>query len=204
MAGTATGKPYAFSQWQVQKRAPSLCRRCPLRRDCPIEAWPSVDDPARLHEPDPLLRADPDPAATAGPRTAEVDPAAGEPRAVWLHGESMDLEDPALAAHPELPVVWVWDEPLLARLRLSPLRLVFLAETLAGVRAERELVVRRGDVAAELAGHGPVAVTYAPVPGWRTRAVRVRPAVVHPWPWLRRPHGGPVASYSSWVRVRST
>ena len=55
----------------------------------------------------------------------------GEPPAVWLTAESLDDGDPALAAHPDLPVVFVFDEPLLRSLRLSGKRLVFLAECLA-------------------------------------------------------------------------
>ena len=41
--GTGSGKAYGFSRWQVQKRAPQLCRRCPLRDACPIEDWPEVE-----------------------------------------------------------------------------------------------------------------------------------------------------------------
>jgi deoxyribodipyrimidine photo-lyase len=43
-----------------------------------------------------------------------------------------------------------------------------------------------------------VAVTHAPVPGFRARAAEVRPVELHPWPWLRRPHAGPVSSFSAW------
>jgi deoxyribodipyrimidine photo-lyase len=93
--------------------------------------------------------------------------------------------------------VFVFDEPLLARLRLSGKRLVFLAETLAGLAARRDVEVRRGVVADELSGRA-VAVTHAPVPGFRSRAATVAPAVVHPWRWLHRPHAGPIGSYSAW------
>ena len=33
--GAGTGKPYGFSRWQVEKRAPQLCRSCPLQRRLP-------------------------------------------------------------------------------------------------------------------------------------------------------------------------
>jgi len=36
---------------------------------------------------------------------------------VWLTAESLGDADPALAAHADLPAVFVFDEPLLARLR---------------------------------------------------------------------------------------
>jgi deoxyribodipyrimidine photo-lyase len=191
--GAGTGKPYGFSRWQVRKRAPELCRGCALRDACPIEDWPDAsgsDRPA----PEPLLRSDPDPEATAGPHSPRIE---AEPEAVWLTAESLGDADPALEAHPDLPAVFVFDEPLLARLRLSGKRLVFLAETLADLARRRPVDVRRGTVADELRGR-PVAVTFAPVPGFRTRAATVSPVAVHPWPWLRRPGTGPLTSYSRW------
>jgi deoxyribodipyrimidine photo-lyase len=124
-----------------------------------------------------------------------VDDAA--PEAVWLTAESLGDADPALAAHAGLPVVFVFDVPLLARLRLAPRRLVFLAECLADLATRREVEVWRGDVVATLAGR-PLAVTHAPVPGFRRRAARLRLVERHPWPWLRRPAGGPVGSFSAW------
>ena len=151
---------------------------------------------------DPRLRDDPDPAATAGPAAPE---ASGDdaPAAVWLTAESLGDADPALAAHPGLPAVFVFDAPLLARLRLDGRRLVFLAETLGDLAARRELTVWRGDVVATLGpggphGGAPLAVTHAPVPGFRRRAAVLPIAVRHPWPWLRRPSGGRIGSFSAW------
>ena len=201
VAGTATGRPYGFSRWQVEKRAPGVCTGCPRAADCPIEDWPA-DPPLGDAPPEPLLRADPDPGATAGPATVERLPDT-EPAAVWLTAESLGDDDPALAAHPELPAVFVFDAPLLARLRLDPRRLVFLAETLGDLAARREVAVWRGDVVAALGQDGPadpaaLAVTHAPVPGFRTRAAALPIVERHPWPWLRRPTGGSVASFSAW------
>jgi deoxyribodipyrimidine photo-lyase len=51
-------------------------------------------------------------------------------------------------------------------------------------------------VAGELRGRA-VAVTHAPVLGFRSRSAAVAPAVVHPWRWLHRPHAGPISSYSA-------
>ena len=103
----------------------------------------------------------------------------------------------ALTAHPDRPAVFVFDGPLLVRLRLSGKRLVFLAETLADLSTRRRVEVRRGEVAGELRGRA-VAVTHAPVPGFRSRAAATAAAVVHPWRWLYRPHPGPIGSYSAW------
>lgn len=194
--GAGNGKAYGFSRWQVRKRAPGLCERCPLATDCPIDAWPD-DQPTRWLERDPLLAADPSPEVTAGPVEVET---TGGPDAVWLTAESLGTADPALAAHPDLPAVFVFDEPLLGRLRLTSKRLVFLAETLAELAEDREVQLHLGDPVEVLAGRA-VAVTHAPVPGFRRRAAEVRPVELHPWPWLRRPGAGPVSSFSAWRKA---
>ncbi|MGF1645820.1 MAG: FAD-binding domain-containing protein [Kineosporiaceae bacterium] len=197
--GTGTGRPYGFSRWQVRRRAPGLCDTCRLRDCCPVEAWPDeAGGVAPPVDPPPGLRGDPDPVTTAGPAAVDLDGEA--PGCVWLTFESLGDADPALAAHPGLPVVAVFDEELLARLRLSGKRLVFLAETLADLATRRDLEVHRGDPVEVLAGRR-AAVTHAPVPGFRTRARRIRPAAVHPWPWLVPPHAGPVTSFTAWRRA---
>jgi deoxyribodipyrimidine photo-lyase len=197
VAGTATGRPYGFSRAQVERRAPGTCAGCALADACPIEDWPE-DPPLVAAEREPLLRDDPDPTASAGPRAVERDPVDdAEPEAVWLTAESLGDADPALAAHPDRTAVFVFDVPLLARLRLAPRRLVFLAECLADLATRHEVEVWRGDVVATLEGRA-LAVTHAPVPGFRRRAARLRIVERHPWPWLRRPAGGPLGSFSAW------
>ncbi len=200
--GSGTGRPYGFSRQQVQRRAPDLCRRCPHRDRCPIEHWPESSEPMWIEAP-PALRRDETPEVTAGPRRAEV---REQPDTVWLTAESLGEDDPALAAHPDLPVVFVFDEALLGRLRLSGKRLVFLTERLAELARERVLEVMLGDPSVVLRDRRP-AVTFAPVPGFRRLTARRPPAVVHPWPWLRRPSGGSLTSFSAWWgrdrRVRS-
>jgi len=201
VAGTATGRAYGFSRQQVERRAPGLCGRCPLAPSCPIEDWPE-DPPLAPASEDPRLRADPDPGATAGPERVERLPDEA-PAAVWLTAESLGDADPALAAHPDLPAVFVFDVPLLAGLRLGAQRLVFLAESLGDLAARRPVEIRRGDVTATLGPDGPdgprpLAVTHAPVPGFRRRAGAAPVVERHPWPWLRRPDGGSVASFSAW------
>ena len=184
--GVGSNKPYGFSRWQVEKRAPGLCKRCPHRDACPIDAWPdepsfvSVDWPAEvdLTGPDEIV-------THAAPDT------------VWLTAESLGTTDPALSLNPSLPVVFVFDEPLLARLRLDSKRLVFLTETLAELAEGHDLELRLGDPVDELVGRS-LAVTHAPVPGFADRASVIRPAEVHPWPWLRKPRPGSVRSFSAW------
>ncbi len=55
----------------------------------------------------------------------------------------------------------------------------------------------RGAPATALAGHR-LAATHTPVPGWAARARELDLAVTHPWPWLARPHGGAIGSFSAW------
>jgi deoxyribodipyrimidine photo-lyase len=195
--GAGTGKPYGFSRWQVEKRAPGVCAGCVHRNACPVENWP--DERALTPaEDEQRLRRDPHVDATAGPRAAETTGVAGT---VWITAESLGDADPALAAHPDTPVVFVFDEPLLARLRLATKRLVFLTERLAELAATRQVEVHLGDPAAVLAGRA-LATTFAPVPKARRLRATLDVVELYPWPWLVRPTSGPIQSFSAWRRGR--
>ncbi|MEM7349223.1 MAG: FAD-binding domain-containing protein [Acidobacteriota bacterium] len=187
--GVGSSKTYGFSRWQVEKRAPRLCRTCSLADACPIEDWP----------PDPKLdeRERPTPTPALHGPSAVVE--RGRPDAVWLTAESLGLGDPALRANPALPVVFVFDEPLLAGLQLSAKRLVFLVETLAELGTRRELILRLGDPVIELTGRA-LAVTHAPVPGFARRSGAVDAVEIHPWLWLAKPTGRRLSSFSAWRR----
>ncbi len=189
--GTGTGRVYGFSRWQVEKRAPQLCAGCALRRACPVQDWPEADSGPKVDGPDSLAGGPTD----AGPESPEV---TGEPEAVWLTAESLGTDDPAMTAHPDLPVVFVFDEPLLRRLSLSGKRLVFLAEAMADLAVERRLEVHLGDPAVELAGR-PLATTWTFAPGWKRRSAALDVVALHPWPWLRLPTSGSLRSFSAWA-----
>lgn len=197
--GVGSNKPYGFSRWQVEKRAKSLCASCDLVHDCPIESWP--DDPTYAPIEQPVeLAGSFDVPLEAGPVDPEI---SGEPEAVWLTAESLGIDDPALAANPDLPAVFVFDEPLLAKLRLSAKRLIFLTQTLAEIGTRRPIELHLGRPAEVLADR-PVATTFAPVPGFRARAARIEPVAVYPWPWLARPSSGSVSSFSAWQKAVKT
>lgn len=208
VAGLASPKSYAFSRWQVEQRAAGLCASCDLVHRCPVEAWPTPVAITPRAEPDVLdgVSAEPRRGPEAPARRAEgeadrwspVTSSAPAPQWVWLTAESLGDRDPALAAHPDLPAVFVFDEPLLASLQLSSKRLIFWVETLAELAVRRPVELRVGSVPTELSGRR-VAVTYAPVPGFTRRARELDPAVVYPYPWFRFPEGGSVRSYGAWL-----
>ena len=184
--GFGSSKPYGFSRYQVERRARVWCQQCPYRHACPIEDWPDERPTASVDWPREV--------DLTGPDSIVVN---GRADAVWLTAESLGVLDPALAANPDLVAVFVFDEPLLARLRLDGKRLVFLTETLVELGETRPVDVHLGDPVVELQGRS-LAVTHAPVPGFETRAAALSLAEIHPWPWLREPQPGSVKSFSAW------
>jgi deoxyribodipyrimidine photo-lyase len=193
--GVGSSKHYGFSRWQVEKRAPELCRRCELRGACPVEDWP--DDPDFVTVEVPAARQ---PSEAVEPRGPDSTVAAAQPDVVWLTAESLGVDDPALAAFGGLPVVFTFDRDLLGRIRLSAKRLVFLVETLAELAHQHDLEVHLGRPDVALSGRS-VAVTRAPVPGFATVAANVDVAVRLPWPWLAVPAtSASVSSFSAWRR----
>ena len=188
--GAGTGKPYGFARWQVEKRAPGLCGKCPLKTNCPIQEFPAETQPRQLQR-DPLLDSDPDPRRTAGPLSAIK---LRTPDYVLLTIDSLGDSDPALVANPDLPVVFVFNQSALAKLQLSSRRIGFYVETLKDLGERRELQVFLGDPYLFSQDH-EVSVTFAPVPSFKKFQ---KLAEVHPYPWLRLPHSGSVRSFSSW------
>jgi deoxyribodipyrimidine photo-lyase len=188
--GAGTGKPYGFARWQVEKRAPGLCFKCPLKKSCPIENFPDEITPTQLAK-DPLLDFDKDFASTAGPDLAVKN---ADPEFVLLTIDSLGDADPALAAHPDLPVVFIFNQPALEKLQLSSRRIAFYLQTLQDLGTRRNLTISLGDPY-KFAANNPVAVTYAPVPSFKKFT---NLAEIHPYPWLAKPHSGSVRSFSSW------
>lgn len=85
---------------------------------------------------------------------------------VWVHGDCLSRQSPALQAYLGAPAIFVWDNELLATYQLSLKRIVFITECLL------ELPVRifRGDVAEAVltfaAAHGAdgIVTTESPSP----------------------------------------
>jgi deoxyribodipyrimidine photo-lyase len=188
--GAGTGKPYGFSQWQVNKRAPGLCAQCSLVKNCPVAEFPEETTlPHALRNE--RLEVDLDFAATRGPIEPEFNRA---PEYVLLTIDSLGDADQAMIAHPELPVVFVFNEPALRKLQLSSQRIAFYLQTLQDLSTRRDLQVYLGDPYQFAMDHS-VATTFAPVPSFKKFK---NLAEVYPYPWLRMPHGGSLKSFSSW------
>ena len=190
VVGSGNGKPYGLSRWQVHKRAPELCGGCSLKNNCPIENFPD-EHPLDAAPVDSLLALDQDPMGTAGPSVPVVN---SVPESVLLTIESMGDRDPALTAHPTLPVVFVFNKLALSKLQLSSKRIFFYLETLQDLAQRRDVHVYLGDPY-EFARQHRVAMTHAPVPSFQKFTDL---AEIHPYPWLKRPHGQSVKSFSAW------
>jgi len=192
--GAGTGKPYGFARWQVEKRAPGLCGKCPLSNSCPIQEFPEEASLNRL-EVDSLLERDLDPEKTSGPTSVlRID----SPQYVLLTIDSMGDNDPALVANPDLPVVFVFNEEALRKLQLSSRRIGFYLETLQDLSQRRDLQVILGDPY-EFAKDNPVAITFAPVTSFNKFNSL---AEIHPYSWLQKPHSGSIKSFSSWRKTK--
>lgn len=188
--GAGTGKPYGFAKWQVDKRAPGICVKCPLKRNCPIENFPDELSPRQLDR-ESLLDSDVDLSWTTGP-LEPVRNASAE--FVLLSIESLGDADAALAANPALPAVFIFNKSALEKLQLSSRRIGFYIETLKDLQTRRDLKVYLGDPY-QFAADNKVAITFAPVPSFKKFN---KLAEIHPYPWLANPHSGSVRSFTSW------
>jgi hypothetical protein len=65
---------------------------------------------------------------------------------IWIHGDCLSPQNPALEEYPNTPAIWVWDDALIEEWQLSLKRLTFIYECLL----ELPVVIRRGDVAKEV------------------------------------------------------
>ena len=144
--GALTGKAYGFSggRW---RSGPRVCAHG--------ARWAELYDHglARRRRPRAAGLADPGCAVTMIRGIGRSDDRAtpGAADVVWLTAE-LERSRPRCRGHPDLPVVFVFDEPLLRRLRLSSNRLVFLAQSLA------ELSTRGGPGEVQLWRGDPVTV----------------------------------------------
>ncbi len=77
---------------------------------------------------------------------AQMDGAAANDVVIWIHGDCLAPDSPALVRHAGAPAIWVWDDELLEEWQLSLKRIVFIYECLL----ELPVTIRRGNVADEV------------------------------------------------------
>ncbi|MBD2203102.1 hypothetical protein H6G33_16845 [Calothrix sp. FACHB-1219] len=65
---------------------------------------------------------------------------------IWIHGDCLSPENPALQEYPNAPAIWVWDDTLIQEWQLSLKRITFIYECLLELPVE----IRRGNVAQEI------------------------------------------------------
>jgi hypothetical protein len=65
---------------------------------------------------------------------------------VWVHSDCLNNTGPALAAYPEAPALWVWDEDLLRNWLVTIYQSRFIYECLLKL----PVTIQRGDVVTEI------------------------------------------------------
>jgi deoxyribodipyrimidine photo-lyase len=151
VASTFSHKPYIFNRENLERyTGGAYCQRCPLKGRCVFEgSYESIEErlfprqrmavPSQPDKPGLFgVQADRDekPAVDAGEFVKPI---------VWIHGDNLNPYSAALATG-AAPAVWVWDDDLLSRARISLKRILFLYECLL----ELPVTIVRGDVAAEV------------------------------------------------------
>ena len=178
VASTFSLKPYVFNRENLEQYSNGVyCRTCPLKGRCDFEASYDTLDKTLF----PLrVESNAQPAAStsassagrplgqvpAAPLHSPQSPSTPGAAMVWVHGDRLSPTGPALAANPESPAIWVWDDALIDHWNLSLKRLVFLAECLH----ELPVIQHRGNVVAEIlafaSAHGAsrIVTTESPSP----------------------------------------
>ena len=180
--GGSRARAYSLARRQVLKRAPEFCEVCELRDACPISAYPGTESGPKTG----ASRVG-DIGRWFGPIRPESGAGADPPDAVWITAESLGDADPALAAYPDLPAHFVFDEALLRSLQLDGKRLVFMTECLADLAQRRTVSAWSGSPTTLAGDVGRLAVTFAGVPGFARIVDAMTDVEIHPFPWLRPP-----------------
>ena len=190
--GGQTGKLYGFAQSQVKNRAPSLCQNCTLQYRCPIQTWPDESGFSKISQDTNINIL-----KKFGPR--EITDSGTKPEIVWLTGESLGDDDPAMKANPGLPVLFIFDEVLLKKLKLSTKRINFLLDTLKELSAKRELLILLDDPKSILKNY-KFTSTHACVPKYKKIINVIKPELEFPTRRLAEPIDFYPMSYSSWKK----
>lgn len=158
--------------------------------NCPIENWPEI---ISISSKD--ISVDLDIEKNFGPKTVLTSDQ--KPDFVWINGESLGDEDPALNNLSDLPVVFIFDIKLLKSLDLSTKRIIFLLDTLKEINEKRELKVYLDNPLDVLSGIN-YASTFAPVPKYKRITQQIKPSMEFPANRLVDPVNFYPRSFSSW------
>ena len=191
--GSQTGKPYGFSKFQVEKRAPQLCNSCALKYKCPIQEWPKTSISGKINH-DFVI----DKEKIFGPKEIKQNNNT-RPSFVWITGESIGDSDPAMSFYHELPVIFIFDKALLSKLQLSTKRINFLIDCLKEINNKRELQVYLTNPEDYLQNKNFVS-TFAPVPKYKKITEQNIPSVEFPALRLAEPINFYPTSFSSWKK----
>ena len=141
------------------------------------------------------LKVDLDIEKNFGPKTVLTSDQ--KPDFVWINGESLGDEDPALNNLSDLPVVFIFDIKLLKSLDLSTKRIIFLLDTLKEINEKRELKVYLDNPLDVLSGEN-YASTFAPVPKYKRITQQIKPSMEFPANRLVAPIDFYPRSFSAW------
>jgi len=190
--GSQTGKLYGFAQSQVKNRAKKLCEECSLQYNCPIKMWPDENRFEDVNQ-----KFDFDIISKFGPQ--HIVDTGKKPEIVWITGESLGDDDPAMKSYPDLPVLFIFDSILLKHLQISTKRINFLLDTLKELAVKKNLVVHVGDPQKILQNYN-YASTHACVPKYKDIISKNMPVVEFPTRRLVEPIDFYPKSYTSWKK----
>ena len=148
VASTFSHKPYIFNRANLEQYAGGqYCRDCPLYSKCDFEGSydeigatlfgtfePAENQALELPQPQ---KSEP---------VQQTLPTLDGRAIVWVHGDNLNPNNPALKDVPAAPAIWVWDDELLDQWRISLKRVLFLYECLL----ELPTTIRRGIVVDEI------------------------------------------------------
>jgi deoxyribodipyrimidine photo-lyase len=124
IASTYSHKPYLFDQGNVQ-RFSDHCGRCPANKDgsCPFRDYLEIPPVREFSKPLPMKQV-------PGRSANIVDDS--KPELIWVHGDHLDVPaNTALANHPDVPAVFIFDTTLASSRKISLKRFGFLYESVS-------------------------------------------------------------------------
>jgi deoxyribodipyrimidine photo-lyase len=124
IASTYSHKPYLFDQGNVQ-RFSDHCARCPANKNgsCPFRDYLDIPQAREFSKPLPMAQKTESVAIVDDGRLPDL---------LWVHGDHIDMPaNTALANHPDIPAVFIFDTTLASSRKISLKRFGFLYESVS-------------------------------------------------------------------------